>query len=529
MSKLIKAEFIKNYSIKKIIVSLLILFVGSLLLILFEKTFGNRVTYDNSFSYHESEYNSIINKYKTDNEKNPSDFNEDLVSVMEEVHENFKLTNNVIKGHNETMWQKYFIRVYMQEVAHKYALNRLDDCDKDEISNYILRYENTGSLDTYHIIKEAYIDYLDSYKNADYQNKKKEVEAKIIRYDKIIKDNKFYQYMEYNCEKTGNVSNNRYKEYCEYIIRNKIDEQYDYRVVNVSEYMYFNDLWNSNSVLNKNGDSYTLKLNSNLKNIYKNQEKIIKYAYEKEIKHDLKIPGDYLAYDGQYLNTKNYTNKGLSLGFIICFILIFSCSGIVSREHDKGTVKLLLTVPMKREKILISKFIYLIINMFLLWIIGSIFIFIISGINYGFDDLFVNELVLIGGKVHEINYFIWYFGKLLLHSIPVICFLSFMYFLSATFKNTVVTSSVCSVLTLLSILIWVILDNLKIKVLYFIAYLPISYLDYNIIRENNIFYINSISNTNLTSIYGIIISVICTIIFLFISVSYYKKIDIVNK
>ena len=50
MSKLIKAEFIKNYSIKKIIVSLLILFVGSLLLILFEKTFGNRVTYDNSFS-----------------------------------------------------------------------------------------------------------------------------------------------------------------------------------------------------------------------------------------------------------------------------------------------------------------------------------------------------------------------------------------------------------------------------------------------------------------------------------------------
>ena len=270
-------------------------------------------------------------------------------------------------------------------------------------------------------------------------------------------------------------------------------------------------------------------MNSNLKNIYKNQEKIIKYAYEKEIKHDLKIPGDYLAYDGQYLNTKNYTNKGLSLGFIICFILIFSCSGIVSREHDKGTVKLLLTVPMKREKILISKFIYLIINMFLLWIIGSIFIFIISGINYGFDDLFVNELVLIGGKVHEINYFIWYFGKLLLHSIPVICFLSFMYFLSATFKNTVVTSSVCSVLTLLSILIWVILDNLKIKVLYFIAYLPISYLDYNIIRENNIFYINSISNTNLTSIYGIIISVICTIIFLFISVSYYKKIDIVNK
>ena len=114
-----------------------------------------------------------------------------------------------------------------------------------------------------------------------------------------------------------------------------------------------------------------------------------------------------------------------------------------------------------------------------MWIIGSIFIFIV------------------GGKVHEINNFIWYFGKLILHSIPVICFLSFMYFLSATFKNTVVTSSVCSVLTLLSILIWVILDNLKIKVLYYISYAPLAYLDFNIIRENNRFYIHTISNTNL--------------------------------
>ena len=71
MSKLIKAEFIKNYTIKKIIVSLVILLVGSLLLINFEKTFGNRVTYDNSFSYHESEYKYIINKYKIAMKKIP--------------------------------------------------------------------------------------------------------------------------------------------------------------------------------------------------------------------------------------------------------------------------------------------------------------------------------------------------------------------------------------------------------------------------------------------------------------------------
>ena len=213
----------------------------------------------------------------------------------------------------------------------------------------------------------------------------------------------------------------------------------------------------------------------------------------------------------------------------ICFIFVILNSGIISREHDKGTIKLLLTAPVKREKVLLSKFLYLIINMYLLWILGIIFIFIISGMKYGFSDLFINQIVLINNNATEMNYFIWYIGKLFIHSIPVICFLSFMFFLSTTFKNTVFTSSVCSVFTLLSLLIWVILDNLKIKVLYLISYTPLAYLDFNIIRENNRFYINTISNTNLTGAYGIIISIICTIIFLLISISYYKKIDIVNK
>ena len=180
-------------------------------------------------------------------------------------------------------------------------------------------------------------------------------------------------------------------------------------------------------------------------------------------------------------------------------------------------------------KILLSKYLYLIVNMYLLWIIGIIFIFIISGIKYGFSDLFVNQLILINNNVSEINYFIWYVFKLFIHSIPVICFLSFMFFLSTTFKNTVFTSSICSIFILLSLLIWVILDNLKIKVLYYISYTPLAYLDFNIIREHNRFYLNTISNTNLNSIYGIIISIICTIIFLLISINYYKKIDIVNK
>lgn len=531
MIRLIKSEFIKNYNLKNVIIILILLLISSFLLVKFEETFGNRVIYVDSYSYLEEDYKYMLQQFEDNYEKNPNDFNKDLISITKEIHENYKLTHSAVKGHHEMMWQNNFTQKYITEVSHKYALLRLDDCNHEDITDYILGYENPGLLDTYHNIKESYMDYLDSYKNANYAEKISEVESKINELDKIIKDNNYYEYMKYHCSTLDFKLNNRLEDYCNYIINNKIKDEYDYRAVNAAEYLYLNDLKNSQHILNRKGNNYTNTLNKNIKDIFEQQDKIVTYAYKHNIKHDLKFPyeADYIGYSGHYINTKNYVNKGLSFGFIVCFILVIMSSGIISREHDKGTIKLLLTAPVKREKVLLSKFLYLVINMYLLWVLGIIFIFLMSGIKYGFSDLFVNQLILINNNVSEINYFIWYVGKLFIHSIPVICFLSFMFFLSATFKNTVFTSSICSIFTLLSLLIWVILDNLKIKILYFISYTPLAYLDLNIIREHNRFYLNTISNTNLNSIYGIIISIICTIIFLLISINYYKKIDIVNK
>lgn len=531
MVNLIKVEFIKNYNLRNVIIILIMLLISSFLLVKFEDTFGGGRIYDDSYDYHISEYKSMLNRVKEEYKNRPNDFNYDMIQITKEIKDNFKITNQIVLHHHEQMWQKDFFQVYIKEVAHKYALLRLNDSNHEDITDYILGYENPGLLDTYHNIKESYMDYLDSYKNANYVEKISEVESKINELDKIIKDNNYYEYMEYHCSTLDLKLNNRLEDYCNYIIDNKIKDEYDYRSVNAAEYLYLNDLKNSQHILNKKGNNYTNTLNKNIKGIFEQQDKIVTYAYKHNMKHDLKFPyeADYIGYSGHYINTKNYVNKGLSFGFIVCFILVIMSSGIISREHDKGTIKLLLTAPVKREKILLSKFLYLIVNMYLLWIIGIFFIFIISGIKYGFSDLFVNQLILINNNVSEINYFIWYVGKLFIHSIPVICFLSFMFFLSTTFKNTVFTSSICSIFTLLSLLIWVILDNLKIKVLYYISYTPLAYLDFNIVREHNRFYLNTISNTNLNSIYGIIISIICTIIFLLISINYYKKIDIVNK
>ena len=322
MIKLIKSEFIKNYNLKNAIIVLLILFITSFLLIKFEETFGNRSIYDDSYSYSETDYKYMLEQFEENYEKNHNEFNKDLISIAKEIHENYKLTNKAIKGHHEMMWQKSFTQKYIIEVSHKYALMRLGDCDHDEITNYILGYENPGLIDTYHNIKESYMEYLDSYKNADYENKKIEVENKRKELDKIIKDNNFYKYQEYNCNHIDMNANSRLKEYCNYIVKNKIKNEYEYRAVNASEYLYLNDLKNSQHILNRKGNEYTNTLYNNIKDIFDKQEKIVYYAYKHNMKHDLKFPyeSDYIGYSGHYINTKNYVNKGLSLGFIVCFI-----------------------------------------------------------------------------------------------------------------------------------------------------------------------------------------------------------------
>src|SRR5699024_2626162 len=114
-----------------------------------------------------------------------------------------------------------------------------------------------------------------------------------------------------------------------------------------------------------------------------------------------------------YQTAKNFMNQGLHLIVVVIFIVAITHAGITSREHDSGTVKLLLSKPVKRSKILLSKFLYLIIETFILWLIASLILFILVGIYYGFGELFTPKLLLIGGEVREIPYFLWYLGNMI--------------------------------------------------------------------------------------------------------------------
>ena len=78
--------------------------------------------------------------------------------------------------------------------------------------------------------------------------------------------------------------------------------------------------------------------------------------------------------------------------FIIITIVLIA-GAIVSDEFNKGTIKLLLVRPFSRMKILLAKFITVLIVVLFIMIITVILQFIVGGIFFGFDSLSIPSII----------------------------------------------------------------------------------------------------------------------------------------
>jgi ABC-2 type transport system permease protein len=80
--------------------------------------------------------------------------------------------------------------------------------------------------------------------------------------------------------------------------------------------------------------------------------------------------------------TRVFMQYGISL--FLPLLVIVVASDIVSTEHTDGTIKLLLTRPVKRWKILLSKYITLVIFTTITVMATGIFTYLISGLFFGY-------------------------------------------------------------------------------------------------------------------------------------------------
>lgn len=549
---LIKCEFIKNFSIKKSIIILLVLIISCFGLFKFESLFGDSRTYSGELSLKEFELN--YKKAEEELNKNNNHANESIYTYFNELEDYYKKTYNLVGSEGLVVWQKETLESLESIIIEKNALEQLiKNYNNQEFKKWIEDNKNSNYDDySYILYTNAFSNYkslliINSNNSIEELTTKLNTDKEIIElYKKSIDENAYYISLEAKLKEINNndigINIDELIEAYNYIIENKIKDNNDYRVINAIQYTQRKVLYQNQLPSKEDFDNDTYyygasikkyedlkKYISNINKIGLNDSKIIEYAFKKGIKHDSKLSSDINDnIMNRYISSKRYMNLGLHLGIIIIILMVIKNAGIVSKEQDKGTVKLLLTKPVKRSKILLAKILYLILDMYLIWVLASIMMFIIVGFKYGFNDLFTPKLIVIGGNVKEFNYILWYLKELFICSIPVCCVLVMLFSLSTITLSTSLTATLISIVSVFSISIWMIISNMGAIFLKFLCYTPIPYIDYYFVRYRSIYYLQTISSTNLNYNYGLIISLIVGIILYIITVIIYNKRDIKN-
>ncbi len=151
----------------------------------------------------------------------------------------------------------------------------------------------------------------------------------------------------------------------------------------------------------------------------------------------------YLDNDVQPPAANNLYDNLLSASSIISFVIIMVIvitSGLMSREHQQGTIKLLLIRPASRLKIFFSKW----LTAVLISITFTLFAYAIGGIN-GLITGKMNPTSqhavsnMIEGTYHMENFWPFFFKVMANDIIYVVIFATITYVLSVLFKNTAIS------------------------------------------------------------------------------------------
>ncbi len=294
--------------------------------------------------------------------------------------------------------------------------------DYDMALSYVNDYENSGIGD-----KELYNYYKSFIETYDLANN---YDSNSWQYQKYMEDywnllQEYYRYLDEELDAS--------------LISNELEETKNNIENNNWQYFVNNDTNNINESINNIKNSLNASLSNNEKINYEKELFILEEQLklnEYRIENDVAFGNDYLndainainnslysMAEYQYSNDVDYqdsvksyyenwyildnkvdTNNNQTLrsvfvnffneySFLILVFGIMIAGGIVSDEFNKGTIKSLLIIPHKRSKILLAKYISVLIM--LLFIIGIFIVseLLIGGILMGFGSLGIPVVV----------------------------------------------------------------------------------------------------------------------------------------
>lgn len=539
--RLINFELKKLLNIKKIIVILLIVLCSSFGIIKFSEFLYNRnlpeeyarADSDRVLARAESTRKQLEEEYKN----NPSVDNLYRLKSYEMTIENTKYMLSLDLKVND--WKDKVYNKISNLKSSKVPLNMyLDGVNMKELSAVEFNIESKeaakkaieeidkqiGKLQNI-IDNGYYYDYIklevenekESLKSLEDDIKMVEKNAKLPNYNAISRLHKLTENKSI-AEETIKIYN--------YIIDNEIKDQTDWRYLICNELP--NTLYYKYTILDTEEE---FKYSPNFGSVYLTYEEYYN-ASKKLIDEDTNKNKEYwyyldnnikpLTFQNQMLmipySARQAMNNSYFMAIISLIITAILCGGIVSSEHKNGTIRLLLTKPYKRYKVLLSKLIVMIGTFLIVYLLGALSTYLLGGIMYGFDNYNIPLVFNNNGIIKEVPYLIFTLKNTLYEIVISLLFLVILFGLSS--MTLLSTISVVIVLVLIFV-------SLGLSyVIYFnqvFTYIPLVLLNFHEILYNPN---NHFININVGS--SVLAATLYIVVILFITFITYCKRDIKN-
>lgn len=539
--RLINFELKKLLNIKKIIVILLIILGSSFGIIKFSEFLYNRnlpdeyarIDTDRLLAKAESTRKQLEEEYKN----NPSVDNLYRLKSYEMTIENNKYMwsldlkvndwkDNVYNKISNLKNSKIPLNMYLDGVnmkelsAIEFNIESKEAAEKaiEEIDKQIEKLQNIIDNGYYYdYIKLEVENEKESLKTLENDIKLIEKNAKLPNYNAI---SRLHQLTE-----NKSMVEEKIKIY-NYIIDNEIKDQTDWRYLICNELP--NTLYYKYTILDTEEE---FKYSSNFGSIYLTYEEYYN-ASKKLIDEDVNRNKEYWYYLDNNIKPLTFQNKMLMtpysarqamnnsyfMAIISLIITAILCGGIVASEHKNGTIRLLLTKPYKRYKILLSKLIVMIGTFLIVYLLGILSTYLLGGIMYGFDNYNIPLVFNNSGVITEVPYLLFTLKNTLYEIVISLLFLVILFGLSSI--------TLLSTISVVIVLVLIFVSFGLSYIIYFnqiFTYIPLVLLNfYEVLYNPN----NHFININVGS--SVLVAITYILVILFITFITYCKRDIKN-
>ena len=478
-------------------------------------------------------------------------------------------TNELINVYSE------YLKPYIKEVANNTPVNKFDDFranivdSNDVIEAYMLKNEENFklALENKDVLPFLIDDEFINYTNKERTNRYQYLENKLKIIDEIILNHDYSLFLDYSKDLINEekIKNQEKIKFLESEIIDDIEQEVLYskeinqleasiKVLDIElDVLEMKRLYNGENDLN----SYKYEAivdyqRSSISLFYLEKDKLTKEEYDENIDsiqdrydtYDDYLNGDYYRKLEKYqfkINRAIYclendladtaytfdsTRSKLNvlydtITFVSIFaILIGSFIGLAN-EYTNGTIRLLMTRPISRTKLYLSKYLAGLIIIISVYLIMVIFGVILYGITYGFNDLLINNYGING----EVNYLLNYFKEMLIILFTPIYYYTVCYVISSIFKNVAISVTVPMLLifvdsVFISLLIEYIDKNIVVYTPNFVTNLLM------IINNNYVIEKLTASGVTVSLFVSFILLISYSLIYLLIGLLFFKKVDI---